>query len=98
MIEQTTIKSGIDLLNSWGLIGSGAFIFFVYILYSNIIVKKKAFDPITKILVELEKRPTYGWIEDKFQLKEVAKSEYEALKRELDDIKTIVQEINRKIT
>ncbi len=110
MTEQHTIQEAVNLAQQWGPIGSAIFlvvIFIAYQIWSGLTLKKKALDPITKLLLELEKRPTYDWIEKEFvacqqiraqyMRKDVADAQFNSLTRELDDIKTIVQEINRKI-
>jgi len=103
MIEQQTAREFIHTAQSWGPIGTGIFVVVVFIgyqVYSNFVLKKKAFDPITQMRLDINTRPTFKELSEKlekYMLEKVARSEFDSVKRELDDIKRIVEGIDRKI-
>jgi len=104
MLEQTTIREGIHLASEWGWIGTAIVLYIlsqtVYAVYSNMVVKRKAFDPLSKIIKELGDKASFEWTEkklEKYQMKEVAEAHLRGLEIRLLHIEKILQEINSKI-
>ena len=104
MLEQQTIQQGMHLAEQWGWIGTAIVLYVlcqtIYAVYSNLIVRRKAFLPLEKLIKELEGRVTYEWVErqfDKYQLKEVADAHAKGIDKRLGHIESLLHEINRKL-
>ena len=103
MTEQQTIQDLAHTAEIWGPVGTAIFIiviFIAYQIYSNVVVKKKAFDPITQIKLDINDRPTYSQLVSRlkdYQLKEVAEAQLTGIEKRLSHIERLLNQINDKI-
>jgi len=102
MLEQHTIRDGMEIFQTWGPAGSAIFVLFVaigYQFYSNLRVKRQSIEPMSDIKAELEKRVPYEWVEkqlEKYQLKIFSDNNFSGIIKRLDNIERLLMDILRK--